>query len=89
MKRFLIMIKLFLKTPGIVIPFSILVACCNVFLFKLTTGFVANASNQSAINDAIYYFGDINLLCFLLFLFWIFISFEFMREVKETHTEEL
>lgn len=89
MKRFLIMIKLFLKTPGIVIPFSILVACCNVFLYKLTTGFIANVSNPLAISDAIYYFGDINLLCFLLFLFWIFISFEFMRKVKEMHMEEL
>lgn len=89
MKRFLIMIKLFLKTSGIVIPFSILVACCNVFLFKLTTGFIANVSNPLAISDAIYYFGDINLLCFLLFLFWIFISFEFMRKAKEMHMEEL
>lgn len=89
MKRFLIMIKLFLKTSGIIIPFGILVACCNVFLFKLTTGFIANVSNPLAINDAIYYFGDINLLCFLLFLFWIFISFEFMRKAKEMHMEEL
>lgn len=40
--------------------------------------------------DAYYYFVDIRIeCCFLLFAFFVFISYEFMRKVKEASLEEV
>lgn len=83
-------LKLFCKTPSVVIPYIILLAANNTILFRLYKAFVENLHDSAAGKaDPYFYFADISLVCFLVFVFFVFISYEFMRKIKEAQMEEL
>lgn len=88
MREFAIATKLFFKTISILVPYVLLLIAVNIGLRRLAASFTA-AKKSGQMADAMYYFGDINVFCFLLFLFFLFIGYEFMRKVRESQTEEL
>ena len=83
-------IKLFIKSPSVIVPFIIMLAVVNVGLVPLfRTFFLSQASDDNSLNDSIYYFSDIRMIvCFLLVIFFVFISYEFMRKEKECSLDE-
>ena len=89
MKRFVIALKLFCKTLSISIPYSLLLAFINIGLYRLTHAFALAAGDPSQMADAMYYFGDINIFGFGLYLFFIFVGYEYMRKVRESNMEEI
>ncbi len=78
-------IKLFLQTTSVRIPYFLLLLVENVFLFQLLRSFI-NADKSQA--QPFYYINDLNLLCIVEFLFFVFISYEFLRKGKDVNLEE-
>ena len=90
MRLFLNTIKLFIKSPSVIAPFVIMLAVVNVGLVPLFRTFLrSQVSDEYGINDSIYYFSDIRMIvCFFLVIFFVFISYEFMRKEKECSLDE-
>lgn len=89
MKKFTITIKLFCKTLSVIIPYVLLMLCINIALFQLTSAFATAAKDPDQLSDALYFFGDINFVCFFLYMFFLFIGYEFMRKVRGARMEEI
>lgn len=88
MKKYIITVKLFCKTLSIIIPYILLVLCINIALFQLANAFVTAMKNDM-LADAMYFFGDINIVCFFLYMFFLFIGFGYMRKIRESGMEEV
>ena len=67
------------------IPYLLLLAAENVFLFRLLHAFAGAAAEEV---QAIYFLMDMNYLYVLGFLFFLFISCEFMRKSREVNLVE-
>lgn len=78
-------LKLLLHTWSVSIPYVLLLVAENIFLFRLLKVF-ARADLQDA--QPIYFLMDLNYLYVLGFLFFIFISYEFMRKSREANLAE-
>lgn len=78
-------IRLFIRTMSVSIPYLLLLAAENVFLFRLLHAFVGAATEEV---QAIYFLMDMNYLYVLGFLFFLFISCEFMRKSREINLFE-
>lgn len=89
MKNYLSFLKLFCKTPSIIIPYLILLAADNVILFRLYQSFKENYNAKSGITDALFCLTDVCVTCFLILIFFLFISYEYMRKVRDSQLEEL
>lgn len=78
-------LKLLIHTWSVSIPYALLLVAENIFLFRLLKAFVG-----ANLNDAqpIYFLLDLNYLYVLGFLFFIFISYEFMRKSREANLVE-
>ena len=75
-------IRLFIRTMSVSIPYLLLLAAENVFLFRLLHAFAGAAAEEV---QAIYFLMDMNYLYVLGFLFFLFISCEFMRKSREVN----
>ena len=71
--------RLFIRTMSVSIPYLLLLAAENVFLFRLLHAFAGAATEEV---QAIYFLMDMNYLYVLGFLFFLFISCEFMRKSR-------
>ena len=77
--------RLFIRTMSVSIPYLLLLAAENVFLFRLLHAFAGAATEEV---QAIYFLMDMNYLYVLGFLFFLFISCEFMRKSREVNLVE-
>lgn len=84
-------VKLFCKTPSVVIPWLLLLVVDNIFLIRLYQTFMEVVNNPDAAGMAYpaFYYKDILEICFLIFIFFLFISYEFMRKIRESSMEEV
>lgn len=84
-------IKLFCKSPSVVIPFLLLLTGENVVLVLIYQAFMEVVHNPDVAGtaDPAFYYKDILEICFLIFIFFLFISYEFMRKIKEASMEEI
>ncbi|HBZ64604.1 MAG TPA: hypothetical protein DEO89_08420 [Lachnospiraceae bacterium] len=78
-------IRLFMRTLSVSIPYVLLLTAENVFLFRLLHAFVGAAPEEV---QAIYFLKDMDYLYVLGFLFFLFISCEFMRKSREINLRE-
>lgn len=89
MKSFRIMIKLFLKSPQILLAYILMVVVCNVEFVHLFQAFLNDYQMSDGMGtDSIYYIGDAGAICSVFFLFWVFISFEYFRKTKVGYIQE-
>lgn len=72
--------KLFIKTISCVVPYILLLVIINYLL--------VNNININNAESPLVYFGNIRNVCFFLFSFYIFISYEFFRKTKEIFIDE-
>lgn len=72
-------IRLFIRTLSVSIPYLLLLIAENVFLFRLLRAFMGAAPEEV---QAIYLLKDMDYLYVLGFLFFLFISCEFMRKSR-------
>lgn len=89
MKSFGTMIKLFLKSPQILLAYILMAVVANVefvHLFQAFMGEYRLTGNMGT--DGIYYIGDASVICSVFFLFWVFISFEYFRKSKAGYIQE-
>lgn len=85
MKNFIRTVKLFAKTPQIMLTYLGLLILSNYYLWHLLSAFLSELNKfGSESTDSYYFFADIMILCFVFSACWFFISFEFMRKVKES-----
>lgn len=84
-------IKLFCKSPSVVIPWLLILASENVILIRLYQSFMEVVHNPDAAGMAYpaFYFKDLQEICFLIFIFFLFISYEFMRKIREASMDEI
>ncbi len=68
--------KLFIKTINCAIPYIMLLVIINYFLMN-------NCTNTLS-GEPLIYFGRIRNICFALFAFYLFISYEFFRKTNDT-----
>lgn len=89
MKSFAKTIKLFLKSPQIILAYLVLLGVSNVVFIDLYKAFVAEYEEWGTKGtDAIYFLGDMGYLCCVFFVFWVFISYEYFRKSKEAGIQE-
>lgn len=71
--------------------YLLLLGVLNVVLVRLFRSFSGSENNPAAgMADAYYYYIDMRVACcFLLFVFFVFISYEFMRKTKEVSLDEV
>lgn len=91
MKLYFHSLKLFCKTRTVIVPYILLLILDNVLMFRLYQAFVTANSDPQAVGhaDPFYYFHDTAVICYLIFSFFIYISFEFMRKVRAEYLEEV
>ena len=89
MKKFTLPLKLFCKTGSVIVPYILMMLAVNVMLFRLTDAFATVVEDPDTLSDAVFFFGDINVVCFVFYLFFLFISYEYMRKVRESQMEEI
>ncbi len=89
MKKFTLPLKLFCKTGSVIVPYILMMLAVNVMLFRLTDAFATAVEDPDTLSDAVFFFGDINVVCFVFYLFFLFISYEYMRKVRESQMEEI
>lgn len=82
MKYYNKIVKLFIKTPQIIITYILLFFISNIFMCKLFVSFwnEYQAVGSSA-SDSLYFYGDIRFLGIVLFICWFFISFELAKKL--------
>lgn len=78
-------IKLFIQSISVSVPYAILLLAENVFLFRLLRSFVLADPMEA---QSIYFISDLNYLCVMGFLFFVFISYEFMRKGTSAGLDE-
>lgn len=78
-------IKLFVQTLSVSVPYLLLLAAENVFLFRLLRSFVKADPMQA---QPIYFISDLNYLCVMGVLFFVFITYEFMRKGRSAGIDE-
>lgn len=89
MKSFGMMVKLFLKTPQIILAYLMLMVVGNMEFMHLLQAFQKDYQEAGEMGtDAIYYLGDAGIICSVLFLFWVFIAFEYFRKSRESGIQE-
>ena len=90
MKSFMQTVKLFVKTPQIIVAYLVLLAGSNVWFIQVFKAFVNDYKQWGdARTDGIYYLGDIGIIgSYVYFIFWLFISYEFFRKSKEVDIQE-
>ena len=79
-------LKLFCTSPAVIIPYILLLVANNIILYRLLMAFADNSGNP--LSTPLFFMQDISYTCFLAFIFYVFISFEFMRKIKEASLEE-
>lgn len=89
MKRFGITVKLFVRTLSIIIPYTLMLLSINIVLFQVTKAFAEAAKDPEQLSDALYFFGDIDIVGFFLYLFFIFIGYEYMRKARGANMDEV
>lgn len=87
MRLYIKTLKLFCKTPSVIIPYVLLLAAENIFLYRLLKAFIDNIG-INPLATPLYFMNDATLGCFLIFIFFVFISFGFMRKIREASLEE-
>ncbi len=89
MKSFVKTIKLFLKSPQIILAYLVLLGVSNVFFSQLYKAFVAEYEKWGDKGtDSLFFLSDMGYLCCVFFVFWVFISYEFFRKSKEAGIQE-
>ncbi len=89
MKSFAKTIKLFLKSPQIILAYLVLLGVSNVFFSQLYKAFVAEYEEWGDKGtDSLFFLSDMGYLCCVFFVFWVFISYEFFRKSKEAGIQE-
>ncbi len=84
------MIQFFIKIPQVMGAYVLLLLGCNVYMFQLLRAFLNDAEVSGAkCSDPINFIGDVRIICFLFFVFWFFISYEYFRKLKESDIEEV
>ncbi len=84
------MIQFFIKIPQVMGAYVLLLLGCNVYMFQLLRAFLNDAEVSGVeCSDSINFIGDVRIICFLLFVFWFFISYEYFRKLKESDIEEV
>lgn len=78
-------IKLFIQSISVSVPYAVLLLAENIFLFRLLHSFVLADSIEA---QSIYFISDLNYLCVMGFLFFVFISYEFMRKGRSAGLDE-
>lgn len=74
-------VKLFIKTPQIILTYLLLFIMSNLYLHQLFNDFWAEfREKQAASTDALNFYGDIRVLCIMFFIGWFFIAFEFSKK---------
>lgn len=89
MKRFGITVQLFVRTLSIIIPYTLMLLSINIVLFQVTKAFAEAAKDPEQLSDALYFFGDIDIVGFFLYLFFLFIGYEYMRKVRGSNMDEV
>lgn len=91
MRNFWNAIKLFCKSPSSIIPWAILLVIENIFLNRLYSSFKEVVNNSGAVGkvEPMYFYQDIQGCCFFVLIFFVFISYEFLRKTKETSMQEI
>lgn len=89
MKKYTLTLKLFCKTGSVIVPYILMMVAVNVMLFRLTDSFAKAVKDPETLSDAMFFFGDINVVCFVFYLFFLFISYEYMRKVRESQMDEI
>lgn len=89
MNKFTLTLKLFCKTGSVIVPYILMMLAVNVMLYRLTDSFATAAKDPEILSDAMFFYGDINVGCFVIYLFFLFISYEYMRKVRESQMEEI
>lgn len=85
MTTYKITIKLFIQSINVSVPYAVLLLAENVFLFRLLRSFVLADPVEA---QSIYFISDLNYLCVMGFLFFVFISYEFMRKGRSAGMDE-
>ena len=76
MKSFVKTIKLFLKSPQIILAYLVLLGVSNVFFSQLYKAFVAEYEKWGDKGtDSLFFLSDMGYLCYGFFVFWVFISY--------------
>ncbi len=78
-------IKLFIQSISVSVPYAVLLLAENIFLFRLLRSFVLANPIEA---QSIYFISDLNYLCVMGFLFFVFISYEFMRKGRSAGLDE-
>ena len=74
MKSFVKTIKLFLKSPQIILAYLVLLGVSNVFFSQLYKAFVAEYEKWGDKGtDSLFFLSDMGYLCCVFFVFWVFI----------------
>lgn len=79
-------IKLFIKTPQIVLTYILLLIVSNIYMCRILYSFEAEYEKAgTAATDSLYFFSDIRYICILFFIAWFFISLEYTKKVNSLH----
>lgn len=83
MKNYYKIVKLFIKTPQIILTYLLLFGMTNFYMYKLLNDFLAELKEKQALStDSLYFYGDIRFLCIVFFICWFFIAFEFANKFE-------
>lgn len=89
MKLYLKTVKLFCKTTTVIIPYILMLAVDNIILYRLLKAFAeSNGTGENAFATPLFFMKDVSYTCFLTFIFFLFLSYEFMRKIREASLEE-
>lgn len=81
MKYYKNLLKIFVKTPQILLTYLLLFGVSNVYLYKVLRAFGDEFKASGALStDSIYLYGDMRLICIVFFICWFFISFESVKK---------
>lgn len=91
MKSFGKTVKLFFKSPQILVAYLMLLGMSNVLFIQMFKVFKAEYEEYGAAGstDSIYFFSDMSYACGIFFVFWVFISYEYFRKSKEAGIREI
>lgn len=82
MKYCINLVKIFVKTPQMLLTYLLLLGFSNYYLYKVFTAFSDEFKAAGPLStDSIYFYGDIRYICIVFFICWFFISFEAAKEI--------
>ena len=89
MRAFICSIKLFFKTPSVVVAYLLMLGINNVVLYRLYNTFLASkVLGSSYVTSSFFYFLDIEFFSVITFILWMFIGFEYMRKSYDVNMIE-